>query len=89
MEINVNAQQMAFNYVEINAGENAQSKIIVLFDDYMKGKSRKLGGIFLLSFSILFQSYFSYKTIDYNNISVEKIKNLRFWELEEKILKAD
>ena len=28
--------------------------------------------IFLLSFSILFQSCFSYKTVDYNNIAVEK-----------------
>ena len=28
--------------------------------------------IFLLSFSILFQSCFSYKTVDYNNIAIEK-----------------
>jgi hypothetical protein len=28
--------------------------------------------IFLLSFSILFQSCFSYKTVDYNNIVIEK-----------------
>ena len=45
--INVNAQQMAFNYVEITAEENAQSKIVDLFDDNMEGKSRKSGGIFL------------------------------------------
>ena len=28
--------------------------------------------IFLFSFSILFQSCFSYKTVDYNNIAIEK-----------------
>ena len=32
--------------------------------------------IFLVSISILFQSCFSYKTIDYNNIAIDKKQKL-------------
>ena len=38
--------------------------------------------IFLLSFSILFQSCFSYKTVDYNNIAIEKKQKFEVFGVE-------
>ena len=38
--------------------------------------------IFLLSFSILFQSCFSYKTVDYNNIAIQKKQKFEVFGVE-------
>ena len=44
----------------------------------------------LLLLSILFQSCFSYKTVDYNNIAiVKKNKSLKLRGLKKNILKGD
>ena len=38
--------------------------------------------IFLFLFSILFQSCFSYKTVDFNNIAIEKKQNFELEKLD-------
>ena len=43
----MSAQQMGFNFIEITAEENSQKKIGEIFDDYMKEKEMKSGGVFL------------------------------------------
>lgn len=43
----LNAQQMAFNFVEITAKENSQDKIAELFDEFFGERERKSGGVFL------------------------------------------
>ena len=44
--------------------------------------------IFLLSVSILFQSCFSYKTVDYNNIIIEKKQKVEVENLERTNIKG-
>ncbi|MEY2996986.1 MAG: hypothetical protein RIQ82_365 [Bacteroidota bacterium] len=43
----LNAQQMAFNFVEITAKENSQDKIAELFDEFFGEREQKSGGVFL------------------------------------------
>ena len=43
---------------------------------------------FLLSFSILFQSYFSYKSIDYNNTKIDKKQKLEVLILNKTSMKG-
>ena len=43
----LNAQQMAFNFVEITAKENSQDKIAELFDEFFGERERKSGASFL------------------------------------------
>ena len=38
--------------------------------------------IFLFLFSILFQSCFNYKTVDFNNIAIEKKQNFELEKLD-------
>ena len=44
--------------------------------------------LFLLSFSILFQSCYSYKSIDYNNIEIEKKQKLEVLMLNKTSVKG-
>jgi hypothetical protein len=44
--------------------------------------------LFLLSFSILFQSCYSYKSIDYNNIEIDKNQNLEVLRLKKTSIKG-
>ena len=42
--------------------------------------------IYIFAFSILFQSCFSYKTVEYNNIDTEKKQTLRIQKDDNKII---